>query len=281
MTKRQYLNSLKKELKVFNEEKQDKYYKEYKDKFNELTKEGLNDEDVIKKLGNVDDIINELLDREKKKKNKEKEDKKVNSFDKNKYIRIIVDEAKDFVNKIGKLLNVKSDDELLKLVVDVLLLFLCVMFIKVPFAIIKGIGISVFGIFPNILAGLFSIVWSLVVQIAYFVTSIYLIYTIVKKVFIGEKKTSKGIEEIKKDINKGIKKIDNNDLSDKILKVLLFIITLPLYFIAFLLFIGLGIVVGLILNGVMVTGILLILIALLIIFTSIISLVNSMVFGGK
>lgn len=281
MTKRQYLNSLKKELKIFNDEKQDKYYNEYKDKFNELSKTGLSDEEVIKKLGSVDGIINNILDSEKKNNGSKKNDVKNNKFDKNKYVRIIVDEAKDFVNKIGKLLNVKSDDDLLKLVTDVLLLFLCIMLLKAPFTIIKEIGISVFSIFPNILAGLFSLVWAIIVQIGYFATSIYLIYIIVKKVFIDDKTTNKGIEGIKKDINEGISKIDKNDLSDRLLKGLLFIVTLPLYFIAFLLFIGLGVTVGLILNGVMVTGILLIIIALLIIFTSVIKLVNSMVFGGK
>lgn len=279
MTKRQYLSSLKKELKIFNEEKIDKYYKEYRDKFNELSKTGLSDEEVIKKLGNVDDIINELLDKEKK--NSKKKTNKDNKFDKNKYVRIIVDEAKDFVNKIGKLLNVKSDDDLLKLVVDTLLVFVCIMLLKVPFAIFKEIGFSVFSIFPNFIAGLFSLIWGLLVQIVYFATSIYLIYTIVKRVVIGDKSTSKGMKEIKKDIKEEVNKVDKNNITNMMLKVLVFIITLPLYFISFLLFIGLGIVVGLILNGVMVTGILLIIIALLIVFVSIIKLVNSMVFGGK
>ena len=275
MTKRKYLNSLKKELKIFNDVKQEKYYKKYKDKFDDLSKSGLSDEEVIKEMGSVDLIIDNILENEKKH-NKNKKNDTVN--DKNKYVRIIVDEAKDFVNKIGELLNVKSDDELLKLVVDVLLLFLCVMLLKAPFTIIREIGISVFNIFPNFISGLFSLVWGLIVQIGYMATSIYLIYMIVKKVFIGEKTSSEGIKEIKNDIKKEVNK---NDLSNQVLKGLLFIVTLPLYFIWFLLFIGLGITVGLILNGVMVTGILLIIISLLIIFASAIKLVNSMVFGGK
>lgn len=274
MTKRQYLNSLKKELKIFNDEKREYYYNQYKNKVNELAKEGLSDEEIIKKLGNVDEVINELLDKEKK------NDKK-NRVDTNKYMRIIVDEVKDFINKVGKLFNVKSDEDLLKLVVNILLVFFCVMLLKIPFTIFKEIGFSIFSIFPNIIAGLFSLIWGLVIQIVYFVTSIYLIYVVVKKVVIEDKTTSKGILEIKKDIKDGVDKLDKNNLTNTVLKVLLFIITLPLYFIAFLLFISLGITVGLVLNGVMVTGILLIIIALLIIFTSIISLINSMMFGGK
>lgn len=272
MTKRQYLANLKKELKIFNDNKQKEYYQIYKNKYDNYEKEGLSELEIEKKLGTIDSVINDILEKEKKGSNKK-------SFNNSELINLVKEEAKDFFKKLGSVFNVNDDNDLFSLIINIFLILISIAFLKIPFLIFKEIGLGMFNIFPNILSGLFSVCWSLIIQLVYFVTSIYLLYIIIKKVFLID--DSNNTYKLKEEIKNNFNFLNNKQLNNSIMRVILFIITLPLYFISFFLFIAIGIVVGLILNGVMITGILIILISLLIIFTSIIRLVNRMVLGSK
>lgn len=62
MTKREYLNILNERLGRFNKELRDEIMEDYNRHFAEGEKQGKSDEEIIKELGNIEEMINELAE---------------------------------------------------------------------------------------------------------------------------------------------------------------------------------------------------------------------------
>ena len=279
MNKEEFLKKLRKRLEVLEDSEIEDILSEYEGFIDEKVSKGLTEEQAVKELGNFNEIVDDLLAAYKVKRTSGEE----NIFNK------VINKISDAIDLFMESLNNKSGKDIVKVLIEIILILFLICLLKIPFAMIRDLGSSIFFELTFPIGNIFSSIWAFIIEISYIIVAvIFFIKTFEKRYFkdITENIVNKREEkpdssksakikkekatktEVKKE-NKTIVEPTNhsffyymNEICIYILKflVLIFLIGIICYLIG--ISVALGFMIYLIVNGVHYFGILLLIIAL-------------------
>lgn len=279
MNKEEFLKKLRKRLEVLEDSEIEDILSEYEGFIDEKVSKGLTEEQAVKELGNFNEIVDDLLAAYKVKRTSGEE----NIFNK------VINKISDAIDLFMESLNNKSGKDIVKVLIEIILILFLICLLKIPFAMIRDLGSSIFFELTFPIGNIFSGIWAFIIEISYIIVAvIFFIKTFEKRYFkditenivnkreekpdssksakIKKEKTTK--TEIKKE-NKTVVEPTNHsffyymsEICIYILKflVLIFLIGIICYLIG--ISVALGFMIYLIVNGVHYFGILLLIIAL-------------------
>lgn len=279
MNKEEFLKKLRKRLEVLEDSEIEDILSEYEGFIEEKVSKGLTEEQAVKELGNFNEIVDDLLAAYKVKRTSGEE----NIFNK------VINKISDAIDLFMESLNNKSGKDIVKVLIEIILILFLICLLKIPFAMIRDLGSSIFFELTFPIGNIFSSIWAFIIEISYIIVAvIFFIKTFEKRYFkdITENIVNKREEkpdssksakikkekatktEVKKE-NKTVVEPTNhsffyymNEICIYILKflVLIFLIGIICYLIG--ISVALGFMIYLIVNGVHYFGILLLIIAL-------------------
>ncbi len=293
MKKKTFLTKLNLKLDVIEEQARTKILKEIEKEIDDLIKKGKEEKEAVKAVGSINELTEKILKEHKisakyyrkKGSNNSKRDNKFEDF-----IDFIVLRVENFVNKITK----QDSQKIIEIVIYILLLILAFFLLKIPFWFVEAIGVGFLSLIgPPIGSGLIGL-WVILLQITYFIVVVFSLIMFIKRItkddLINEqtKPNKKKKEVIAESIDETTKTNSNSsnllNVLTIIFKIGIFILALPLIFSLFGFIIGLvitlGILIGMMINGVFLMGPILIIIGFLIIIGSVISLIFYLIFKG-
>ncbi len=279
MNKEEFLKKLRKRLEVLEDSEIEDILSEYEGFIEEKVSKGLTEEQAVKELGNFNEIVDDLLAAYKVKRTSGEE----NIFNK------VINKISDAIDLFMESLNNKSGKDIVKVLIEIILILFLICLLKIPFAMIRDLGSSIFFELTFPIGNIFSGIWAFIIEISYIIVAvIFFIKTFEKRYFkdITENIVNKREEkpdssksakikkekatktEVKKE-NKTVVEPTNHsffyymsEICIYILKflVLIFLIGIICYLIG--ISVALGFMIYLIVNGVHYFGILLLIIAL-------------------
>ena len=295
MTKKQFLSTLKNKLHILNDKEIEAILKEYEDHIDLKVKDGLTEEEAIQDFGDIDQLAKEILSAYKISDRYTSETSKIEY-----YINLIVDKIISFFHDFSKLLATQKGENIIRIVFKVLLILIFIWLLKLPFLLIEGIGRVVLQTLP--FYNPFVKVWELLIDFAYVVVSVILLYLLIKRVIQEEQVKSNSVQDsIKKEKIEGKTKAKSSKKSTQekndeklnyaammfqpflfLVKILVVLVTLPLWGFVIALAVLLGIMISLLFQGIYLFSAFLIVIGLLTIGCSLLGFIYHVTFkkGG-
>ncbi|MCH4285107.1 MULTISPECIES: DUF1700 domain-containing protein [Bacillota] len=176
MKKDEFLNLLDKKLQVINERERRDIIDEYRTHIEMKMKEGKTEEEAIEDFGDIDELVDDILDAYKINTDRVHHhdfDRKFNNF-----MDELFDGFKRFVSSFTSL----DADDVIKLIFEFLMILIFLFILRIPFEIASSLGASLlrnlvgFGI-GHVLAGL----WKFMISLAYVVIFVLALYDLCKK----------------------------------------------------------------------------------------------------
>lgn len=134
MAKEEFLKKLKKKIDILEESEVEDILKDYEGFIAEKVNQGMSEEEAVKQLGNINEIVEELLSAYKIKKPQEKNNNIINDF---------VDHFIDISEKVIYTFSHKSLKEILHFVFEIIGIFIILFLCKIPFELIISLGQNV------------------------------------------------------------------------------------------------------------------------------------------
>ena len=164
MNKEQFIAYMNQKLAIIKEEERKDIIDEYSNHIDEKVTEGMSEEEVIAGFGDIDEMIKEILDAyniDPRQTSNSGWDRKINDG---------LDSLFDaFQNLLSKFTSMNADN-VVKLMFEVLVVFIVLGFLQIPFDIIASIGDSLLrGLFGFGIGSAFGWIWHLLVKILYVV----------------------------------------------------------------------------------------------------------------
>lgn len=175
MSKDEFLSTLDRKLQVINEKERRDIIDEYRMHIEMKMADGKSEEEVIEDFGNIDELVDEILDAYKI-----NTDRVNQSFD-FKFNNFMDDLYNGFKRFISSFTSLEVDD-VVKLIFEVIVILIILGLLHVPFSIVEWLGSSIlrnvigFG-FGHVLSG----IWRVVIELAYAVIFIVVIVNVVSK----------------------------------------------------------------------------------------------------
>lgn len=306
MNKKQFLDLLEKKLSVLEDNEKQDIIIEYTDTINEKVKKGQTEEEAVKDFGNIDDLTTEILKAYKI--NPNYEDKKENISKKGEeIIKQSAEVVSDFSRKVAKKCNITSKDINLEFIVEIIIrifiVLIAALVLKGIFSVFSSLGQAIFDNFYNPVGSLFILFWNLLLVVIYVLICGLMIFAIFKKYFKLESNLEPDIKEKsksepKKKENQNKQNLNNHkpkkqvkqnkgttlgDVCLLIVKIFVIIyVIIPFIFIDGLIIFGLVLSVIYLIKGINLIGLVLLLLGMGTLFTYLIKLLFSLLFGkGK
>lgn len=280
MSKKEFLNELRKKLKILKQEEIEDIIKEYESNIDEKIKSGVSEEDAIKNFGNIDELVKEILDAYKI-----STDDYSNSFENT--INDFVSKTSIWLKDLFQRFSKGSAEDVLNLIFKIFAVIVLILLLKIPFYIVKALGVALLGIFPSFLGVGLVFIWKFIVEIAYIIASIMIIVSNFSKkedANVGKKIKLKNdiptIIETKKQKKKEENQLISTFKSLLILCLKIFTVFFLFPFVGMLAFtiFALGIGIGFIYNGIFIFGPLIGSIGVIIALIAFISFVTNLIF---
>lgn len=304
MNKKEFLDLLEKKLSVLdNKEKQDIII-EYTNTINEKVKQGQTEEEAVKDFGDIDDLVKEILIAYKINPNYEE---KTDSFSKKgeDLIKQGAEAVSDFSRKVAKKCNITSKDISLEFIVEIIIrifiVLIAALVLKGVFTIFGNIGRAIFDNFYDPMGSLFTLFWNIILFAIYILICILMGVAIFKKYFKISENQNLQTENIKEENKPNNTKNTNKNIDKKqtkmpkqnktslgeicllIVKIFVIIyVIIPFIVIDCIIALGLIYSIILLIKGINLIGLVLLLIGMSTLFTYLIKLLFSLLFGkGK
>lgn len=282
MTKKTFLKKLEASLESLGEAKTKRILKKYEKIIDDEVLEGKKEKDVVLSLGSIDVISKLYLENDtKKSSDKEKGNSTLDSV-----IDNVINSVENWFD------NMDSDlaKRILLILSFIFMGIIALLVIQIPFKIIDYSGrIVISYIFDNyfFLKTIRSL-WSFGLGICFIVIAVYFSVKLIEKTIARYSNKAATNEIIKpKKIEKSESttskyNVSNNawDVIFVILKVFIFLLTMPLLIIQFGLVMGLILIILLIINGVLIYGPAILLFGLIIMVYVILDIIYSFIFKG-
>ncbi len=196
MNKEEFLNKLRKKLDILEDKEIEDIISEYEGYIEEKVSRGLTEEEAVKELGDLNEIVNDLLAAYK-----------VKQKDTN-YIKKFINKISQGLDYILNELSNKSGKDILKFVIEIALIILIICIFKIPFLIVKDLGWNIFTSLSSPISNIFYGIWSFIIELSYFIMAIVLFIKIIEKRYfknfsekivaeIDEEKEGKKEEKVK------------------------------------------------------------------------------------
>lgn len=274
MTKEEFLTKLEKRLEILHPQTRKKVLSRFEKKLDTLIQSGLSEKDAVSSLGNMKDIVKEIL--EEYHINTDYHDK--DNFSLNDFVNALVKKIKGFLTDVFN----GSIEELLNLVLKVIILLIILALLHLPFSLIKQLVIYLLNYLPSVVSHIFIIGWKVFIEFSYIIISTLIVISNLK----NDLKYFKNLDK-----NNPQTEIDNilNECSKQFKKALriiynifLVIFSIPLLFFFILAIIFISLLVTLFAKGVFLFGTILFLIGITILIFAIFLLIfQSIRIGDK
>lgn len=175
----EYVKEVKKGLKDLDEKTIKEEIDKLKLTIEEKKKNGVCEEEILKDLGNSEDYVKKILNDQKK------------GFLKRKF--------KSFIDSLNKLIEIMKENDFnanLKIISDLIILLILLIFIKVPFILVRTLIDSLFAVIGFSLG--YDII-EVVVEFLYLIVAFMIFINVFPKWFKGLKSSHKKVEEKKKE----------------------------------------------------------------------------------
>lgn len=270
----EYIHALEIRLTFLNKEEKEKVLDKYNNIINDKLKEGKTSNEIIKEIGNVDDVIK----KECSKRNINYEYYiRSNNFDKNvtNISNIISNFIKDIIVVLRTTLLKNNLSSFLQCIVKIIVLILLFTLFKLPFIVISNFMYYINNIIFYPMHGVFNNISDIFLGIIYLLICITWTLKIFGNYTISQKKET-DVKEIKKSVDK-----DYNWLNMIVRLLVYFILLIPLSILilaSLLLFIF---SVYLVLNKVKIVGISILFLSLTFLFSTMFYLIKSSINSTK
>lgn len=289
MNKRDFIKELEKRLAILDEKEIKDIVNEYKDIIEEKVKNGKTEEEAVSEFGSIDELTSEILKAYKINPKYSNDNKDSFKEVKDNYEGWIKDTAKNLsqtTKGIYDSLKKSNNDISIELVFELIIKFIIMLIIlailRLPFAIINGLGESIFDMafFPA--DTVFSMIWRLFTSVLYFGVCI-LVFIAMFKNYVNynqseyDVKEKKSVKPQKKEAsnnknefvreNAEVRSVKTNNTNNSINSVLtiiyrvfmVIIFLIPLWFIQLGLVIGLGVTIYYTCLGINIWGLIIVL----------------------
>lgn len=306
MTKQEFLEILDKKLRSLSKTEIDDILSEYSQHIDSKVADGKTVEEAIDDFGDIDNLVAEILIAYNV-----DPDFKIKSI-KNK-LSYFIENIGEFINKLVDNLTKLNRRELVSIILKVTILIIGLLIIRIPFSIFSESIYNILGFLPNFIVGFVGGILKLIFDIVYLAIVVYVIYVFLKQnllngykavgvneedATINENKVDYTHEEINhKKVKHEYKRVENIPNKDKtysvtvgdvlysiimmIVKVFLFLIMIPIFFVAIGISIVLGIIVSMAFMGYPFIGVSLILLGLSIAFIGIFVAICKFIFKRR
>lgn len=230
VNKEKFLEALRKKLDVLEESEIEDIITEYDGYIEEKIKKGSTEDEAVKSMGDVNELAKELLSAYKVKGTK------------NDTFTNLVDRVISIFERIVSVFTHKSFVEIIRFIIELVVIFLIIGFCKIPFMIIADMGLGMFNLFGFGIGNVFSNIWHFILEFAYLIFAVLLFIKIFEGRYLNEdyepvlKSTSKEktSNNEKKETNKTVKakEIKDKSSSNSFIDLLS---TLCMWFIKFIL----------------------------------------------
>lgn len=305
MSKKEFLNLLEKKLNILDENERKDIINEYKDTIEEKVKNGQNEKEAVADFGDIDLLCKEILSaykinpdygKEEEIKIKPKEILKSSESLIKKWAKKLADATEDIINNIKNSNNEITIELIFEIVLKSLLFLIIIAVIRIPFWIISKLGLEILSIFFFPVDVILGVVWNILIGVIYFIVCVLIGIAMFKMYFKNNSKKkdkkvkNEKITEAKEEINE-IKEEKNETKTNNILiniittiiKIFVVIVFLiPLWFIILGFYLILAFLIFLLFKEVTtVFGLIIIIIGLIILFTTINSIIHKLTFTHK
>lgn len=198
MSKKTFLDKLRKRLKILNNDEIEDIIEEYEGHITEKVSKGKTEKEAIEDFGDFDCLVKEILSAYKI--NEDYEENKNNKNVVADFIDTCVSFVKDFARNIGS----RSTNDIVRFVVEFIVLILFIAILKLPVLFVEEAGRWLFERLISPFGDGLAIIWKYMIEIVYLILAVVGIVNFVKKRYMeGESVEIK--EEIKKE-----EKVNNN-----------------------------------------------------------------------
>lgn len=185
--------------------------------------------------------------------------------------------AVEILKKIGKLVNNKNSHDVVFIFTKIIVTFLLIAFLNIPFMIIKDLGIVLIYEVGNTFRYLLSISWSLIIYLSYFLSGLVLFLKVFDSI-LKDKELNLIEQNRRKDAH--VKKKVFLPIID-LVKAGIVILTLPLILVLAVILISVGMAVALLINTNGLFSLLFMLVGLFIMVLSATLMLFRIIKGGK
>ncbi len=276
MNKEEFIKKLKKRLEVLEDAEIEDIIAEYEGYISEKVAKGLTEEEAVKELGDFEEIVSDLLAAYKVKSTTNSE----SGFTK------VINNISRGIDAFLESLNSKSGRDILKILIEVIIILLIICLLKIPFIILSDLGSNIFAELIPPFGRVFKGLWAFIIEVSYIIVAvIFFIKMFEKRYFSGitdeiidsdakkkeEKKGKPKKTSAKEPKEEEVKRVPRHSVIDTLSNIC--IVFLKIFAILFLfgivcyligITITLGIMIYLLTQGVTYFGVLLLLIALFI-----------------
>lgn len=180
MKKQEFLDTLRKKLSILEESEIEDIISEYDGYIEEKIAKGSTEEEAVKSMGNVGELAKDLLSAYKV---KNPEEKKYDSFNH------LADGFMRVFDRIIEVFSNKSLNEILRFVMEIIVIFLIIGICKMPFSIIEGLGRDAFYSLGHGTFRILGNIWEFILDF------IYLIFAVLLFIKIFESRYLKNMDE--------------------------------------------------------------------------------------
>lgn len=236
MSKEEFINKLRKKLDILEKKEIDDIVEEYEGYIEEKKASGMSEEEAVKALGNIDEIVKDLLSAYKIKEDYN-ETKGIN------IINTFVDAILNGIDAIILAFKNKSSKEIARIIVKTILLIFVLSLGKIPFEFLINIGYETFTSFNYNIGIVLYKIWRLLLDLIYFCLVIIIFFRVMKEKIIAveieetEKKESSKAEmkkTPKKEVKEEVKTMKKEKQKEHSFDPIGIMANLLLYFVKFI-----------------------------------------------
>lgn len=171
MNKEEFLKKLRKRLDVLEDSEIEDIVSEYEGYIDEKVAKGLSEEEAIKELGNFEEIVQDLLAAYKVKNQSNNEDT----------ISTFINKLGNGLDNIIENLSHKSGTDIIRLLIEIIIILFITCLLKIPFSMIKDLGGDIFRELASPIGNIFRAIWYFIVDFSYIIISVIFFIKMLEK----------------------------------------------------------------------------------------------------
>ena len=187
MNKQEFLEKLKKKISMLEQSEIDDIISEYEGFIDEKVSSGMSEKDAVKSLGNIDEIAKDLKHAYKLKDEDEMSAKEV--------INTFMDRVMNYVDAVIKVFEKKTFSDVIKMILEVILLLIIIGICKIPIEILLDIAHDAFITLGVSVGNFLFHIFEFFINVIYFILAIIFFFRIFKEKILGDDI----IEEVKEE----------------------------------------------------------------------------------
>lgn len=211
MNKEEFLKTLRKRLSVLEDSEIEDIISEYAGYIEEKVNVGMSEKEAVKELGDIDEIVKDLLAAYKVK-------EPTNENGLNNCINKVSNSIDNFMSSLDD----KSAKDIIRILIEVIIILLVICLLKIPFAMIRDLGSDIFFELSNPIGNIFAGIWRFIIELCYIIVSVIFFFKMFEKRYfkgVSTKIVDEVNEEYQKEkSNKENKDEDNSKKSSKEVK---------------------------------------------------------------